>query len=56
MTFVNFYEDFLQYWYCVNKRISDEYTETEFFIRAPVIRSHLQLELDLRKWDLEEFR
>ena len=56
LIFVNFYEDFLRYWYCVNKRISGEYTETEFFIRAAVIRSHLQLEWDLRKWDLDKFR
>ena len=40
----------MQYWDCVNKRMSREYTGIHFFVHTSLIKSHLETQWNLRKW------
>ena len=41
----------MQYWDCVNKRMSGEYTGIQCFVHASLIKNHLETQWNLRKWD-----
>ena len=41
----------MQYWDCVNKRMSGEYTGIQCFVHASLIKNHLETQWNLIKWD-----
>ena len=53
--FFNFHEYFMQYWDCVNKRMSAEYTSIQVFVHTSLIKNHFETQWDLRKWDSGQF-
>ena len=52
----NFHEYFMQYWDCVNKRMSGEYTGIQCFVHASLIKNHLETQWNLRKWDGDQLK